>query len=144
MSHINVAHHEQYEQQENSNNIVTVKLKHGDWEIEVKCKEDNVKSVIESVLASISEEHKPEFTKHTLQQTLPKHSTCKGLIEELWKEGWFSTERDLNEVYNELSRKGYNYDKTAVSHALNDLLKEGVLTRLGNARRFRYIQKRPN
>ncbi len=141
MSHINVAHHEQYEQQETADKTVTIKLKHGDWEVEVRCKEENVKNVIENVLSSINTNmYKQDITK----RTIARHNTCKGLLEELWKEKWFSIERNLNEVYNELSSKGYNYDKTAVSHALNDLLKEGILTRLGNARRFRYIQKRPN
>ncbi|MFQ5920544.1 MAG: hypothetical protein ACE5JV_00835, partial [Nitrososphaerales archaeon] len=70
-------------------------------------------------------------------------ATCKGLIEELWAVGWFGSERNLSEVHEELARRGYNYDRTAVSHSLTDLVRENVLTRVGSMRAYRYIQKRP-
>ena len=35
------------------------------------------------------------------------------------------------------------YDRTAVSHALVDLVREGTLFRDGTMRNYRYVQKRP-
>ena len=69
--------------------------------------------------------------------------TCRGLLDSLWAEGYFSAERALGEVHEELGRKGYNYDRTAVSHSLADMVRENILTRIGTMRNFRYIQKRP-
>jgi predicted transcriptional regulator len=62
---------------------------------------------------------------------------------EFWKEGWFTGERNLSDVHEELARRGYHYDRTAVSHALTDLVRENVLTRVGMMRSYRYIQKKP-
>ncbi len=72
-----------------------------------------------------------------------RNVTCRGLIEEMWIESWFNEERNLSDVHDELSRRGYNYDRTAVSHALTDLVRENVLTRRGMMRSYRYIQKKP-
>jgi len=69
--------------------------------------------------------------------------TCKGLLVGLWGEGWFGVGRGLGEVHGELGRRGFHYDRTAVAHALVDLVREGVLTRVGRPRRYRYLQKRP-
>lgn len=139
MSHINVAQHDQYEQQK-SDGMVIIKLKKGDWEVEIKCREDNVKQVVESVIAGIDVKEKIKSKPIAERKG---HGTCKGLIEELWSDNWFAKEHTLSEVYEELKRRGYNYDKTAVSHALTDLVREGVLTRVGTMRAYRYIQKRP-
>jgi hypothetical protein len=140
MSHINVAQHDQYEQQ-SKDKVVTVKLKRGDWEVEITCREDNVKQVVESVLSGMSNKIEKVESKHVEKRG---HATCKGLIEELWKENWFVEEHTLSEVHEELKRRGYNYDKTAVSHALTDLVREGILSRVGTMRAYRYIQKRPS
>jgi hypothetical protein len=70
-------------------------------------------------------------------------TTCRGLLEKLWYEGYFGAEKLLREVHEELSRLGYNYDRTAVSHSLTDMVREGILTRVGTMRNYRYIQKRP-
>lgn len=137
MSHINVAQHEQHE---HIGDIVTIKLKKGEWEVEISCREDRVKQVIENVLAGMNNENVKQESKHVEKRG---YATCKGLLEELWKEKWFSNERTLSEVHGELAMRGYNYDKTAVSHALTDLTREGVLFRVGSARVYRYIQKRP-
>jgi hypothetical protein len=70
-------------------------------------------------------------------------STCRSLLEKLLLEGYFETERLLGSIHEELSRRGYNYDRTAVSHSLTDMVREGILTRVGSMRNYRYIQKRP-
>lgn len=147
MSAINVAQHAQYDQQQggamSEPNVVRVKLKRGAWEIEISCPEDKVKQVVESVLSGMDiAPETPAVISERKQQ--PRSSgTCKGLIEMLWSERWFESEKNLAEVHEELSRRGYNYDRTAVSHSLTDLVRESVLTRTGTMRAYRYVQKRP-
>jgi hypothetical protein len=46
-------------------------------------------------------------------------------------------------VDEEIARRGYHYDRTAVAHALTDLVKENILTREGVMRNYTYIQKKP-
>ena len=153
---------------------VKIKLKHGEWEVEVVCIESKVKQVVESVLSSLDTtkmmgpevqnqldelrreidslktlpvtELMPEggHQQHQ-QQKVPTKSgmTCRSLLESLWFEGHFVSERSLGEVHEELSRRGYNYDRTAVSHSLTDMVRENILTRIGTMRNYRYIQKRP-
>jgi len=144
---INVAQHAQYDQQQGGSmsepNVVRVKLKRGAWEIEISCPEDKVKQVVESVLSGMDiAPEVPTMVSERKQQSRGS-ATCKGLIEMLWSERWFESEKNLAEVHEELSRKGYNYDRTAVSHSLTDLVRESVLTRTGTMRAYRYVQKRP-
>ena len=70
-------------------------------------------------------------------------STCRSLLEKLLFEGYFETDKLLGNVHEELSRRGYNYDRTAVSHSLTDMVRENILTRVGSMINYRYIQKRP-
>jgi hypothetical protein len=149
---------------------VKIRLKHGEWEVEVVCIESRVKQVVESVLSSLdsakmmgpevqsqldalrqeidSLKTRPftELMPEGQQQqkvTTKSGITCRGLLENLWFEGHFISERSLGEVHEELSRRGYNYDRTAVSHSLTDMVRENILTRIGTMRNYRYIQKRP-
>ncbi len=151
---------------------VKIRLKHGEWEVEVVCIESRVKQVVESVLSSLDTAKMigPEVQsqldalrqeidslktrpiaelmaedQHQQQQKVATKSgvTCRGLLENLWFEGHFVSERSLGEVHEELSRRGYNYDRTAVSHSLTDMVRENILTRIGTMRNYRYIQKRP-
>ena len=148
---------------------VKIKLKHGDWEIEISCAETRVKQVVENVLSSLDSKIVDSAVQSQLDamrieiesirsrravvgesdaridtENNPKGGmTCRGLLDSLWQEGYFSSERALGEVHEELGRKGYNYDRTAVSHSLADMVRENILTRTGTMRNFRYIQKRP-
>lgn len=148
---------------------VKIKLKHGEWEVEITCIESRVKQVVENVLSSLDtakmvgpavqgqlDELRREIellksrsiearlaVDTESQKTIKGGMTCRGLLDTLWQEGYFSAERALGEVHEELGRKGYNYDRTAVSHSLADMVRETVLTRTGTMRNFRYIQKRP-
>jgi hypothetical protein len=70
-------------------------------------------------------------------------STCRSLLENLLLEGYFETEKLLGNVHEELSRRGYNYDRTAVSHSLTDMVRENIFSRVGSMRNYRYIQKKP-
>ncbi len=151
---------------------VKIRLKHGEWEVEVVCIESRVKQVVESVLSSLDTakimgpevqsqldalrreidflktrpiaELVPEGQQQQQQKVTTKSGiTCRGLLENLWFEGFFVSERSLGEVHEELSRRGYNYDRTAVSHSLTDMVRENILTRIGTMRNYHYIQKRP-
>ena len=149
---------------------VKIRLKHGEWEVEVVCIESRVKQVVESVLSSLDTakimgpevqsqldalrreidflKTRPvaELVQEGQQQqkvTTKSGITCRGLLENLWFEGFFVSERSLGEVHEELSRRGYNYDRTAVSHSLTDMVRENILTRIGTMRNYRYIQKKP-
>jgi hypothetical protein len=148
---------------------VKIKLKHGEWEVEVTCLESRVKQVVENVLSSLDTanmvgpavqsqldelrreidslkrrliaELRPEGEQQKV--TTKGGITCRGLLESLWLEEHFVNERSLGEIHEELSRRGYNYDRTAVSHSLTDMVRENILTRIGTMRNYRYIQKRP-
>ncbi len=157
-----------------TSDLVKIRLKHRDWEVEISCVENKIKQVVENVLSSIDTsntdqdfnsqfiELKKEIDSIKIQIGLfrPNHmpminaidssqkmikrvTTCRGILETLWYEGFFGTERLLGEVHEELSRRGYNYDRTAVSHSLTDMVRESILSREGTMRNYRYIQKRP-
>ena len=126
---------------------VTVKLKRGTWEIEITCTPDRVQQAVESVLAGMVSKEQVSI-EASLDSPAPgedgkRFDTCRGLLERMWKEGWFASEKTLGEVHEELARRGYHYDRTAVSHSLVDLVREGTLFRDGTMRNYRYVQKRP-
>jgi hypothetical protein len=125
---------------------VTVKLKRGAWEIEITSPADKVQQAVESVIAGMaSKEEVPiSGTEEGPEGPERKFETCRGLLQLMWKEGWFGTERSLSDVHEEMARRGYHYDRTAVSHALVDLVREGTLSRDGTMRNYRYVQKRPS
>jgi hypothetical protein len=128
---------------EAESNRITVKLRKGGWEAEITCLEPQLKQAIETVLVSLNvtgqgtPPHSEEFG------AVKGNKTCRGLIVELWRDSWFSEGKSLAQVHEEIGRRGYHYDRTAVSHALRDLVLETILTRQGNSRNYQYIQKRP-
>jgi hypothetical protein len=122
---------------------VTVKLRRGAWEVEITCPEDRVQQAVESVLAGMAS-REPAVVESTEQMRGERRfETCRGLILAMWREGWFGTPRSLSEVHEEMSRRGYHYDRTAVAHTLVDLVREGTLFRDGSMRNYRYVQKFP-
>lgn len=147
---------------------VKIRLKHGDWEVEISCAENRVKQVVENVLSSLDAKaldsgiqsrldrmqgeletlkSRPadlEGAKTVGTEKVKGGMTCRGLLESLWRENYFASDRALGEVHEELGRRGYNYDRTAVSHSLADMVRENILSRTGTMRNFRYIQKRPS
>ena len=78
-----------------------------------------------------------------MNATTKPNVICRDLIYSLWHENWFRIEKNLSDVSEELSRNGYHYDKTSISHSLADLVRENVLTRVGSIRYYRYVQKKP-
>jgi hypothetical protein len=116
---------------------------HSNNEIE-KLKEEIrfLKTKIESAVDNYSI-HQRKSNNLTIKDLTKNGNTCRSLIEKLFYEKYFENERLLGEVHDELSKTGYNYDRTAVSHSLTDMVREGILTRIGTSRNYRYIQKKP-
>jgi len=112
--------------------------------VEIAAREDQVKQAISDVLDAMKVAEPEESTASMVRDKTVRASTCRSLALALYSEGWFVSERTLGEVHEELARKGYHYDRTAVSHALTDLVRESVLTRSGVIRNYRYVQKRPS
>jgi len=121
---------------------IKVKMKVGNVEFDLEGTVDQVNEAAGKLLATVSEKLK-DTSLLTEKEAAPSRETCKVIIERLWEEGWFSTARGLGEVHSEMARQGFHYDRTAVAHALIDLVKENILTREGQARRYRYMQKKP-
>lgn len=123
---------------------VRITMRVGNIEFEIECREDQVQEMIDKVLSSATEyASKPLATPP--QRTPPpvRAETCRGIIERLWRENFFSKPRSLGDVHREMTRIGYHYDRTAVAHVLLDFVRDGVLTREGRPRRYVYVQKRP-
>lgn len=122
---------------------VTIRLKRGAWEIEITTQEDRVQQAVESVLAGMASKEPVLVESQDSDPNQRRGETSRGVITTMWREGWFSTPRALSEVHEEMSRRGYHYDRTAVSHTLVDLVREGSLFRDGSMRNYRYVQKFP-
>ena len=127
-------------------NRITVRLKKAGWEVEITCAEDQLKRSIESVLSSLDSKGAVTLPGQsppieTAADTGKK--TSRGLILRALAGEMVLGTRSLSEVHEEIARRGYHYDKTAISHALTDLVRETSLTRQGNPRSYSYIQKRP-
>jgi len=122
---------------------IHVKMKVGEIEFEVQCQEDQLQATVEKILGTITQKLK-EIPSAILEKAPPPRAeTCKGVIQKIWEEGWFAEPKGLSEVHSEMAKRGFHYDRTAVAHALIDLVKDGILAREGKPRRYRYAQKRP-
>lgn len=122
---------------------VTVRLKRGAWEIEITSPEDRVQQAVESVLAGMASKEPALVDAQEAEPDSRRFETCRGLLVTMWREGWFATPKALSEAHEEMSRRGYHYDRTAVAHTLVDLVREGMLFRDGSMRNYRYVQKHP-
>jgi hypothetical protein len=118
-------------------------MKIGEIEIEIESQEDQLQSAVDKILSTVTEKLKDTRLATERAVPPPRAETCKGVIQKLWEEGWFSEARGLSGVHSEMARQGFHYDRTAVAHALIDLVKDGILTREGKPRRYQYAQKRP-
>jgi hypothetical protein len=122
---------------------IRVKMKIGEIEIEIESQEDQLQSAVDKILSAVTEKLKDTRLATERAAPPPRAETCKGVIQKLWEENWFAQPRGLSEVHSEMARQGFHYDRTAVAHALIDLVKDGILTREGKPRRYQYAQKRP-
>jgi hypothetical protein len=118
-------------------------MKVGEIEFEIECQEDQLQPTVDKILSSVTTKLRETPLMIERSASPPRAETCKGVIQKLWEENWFSTAKALSEVHSELARRGFHYDRTAVAHALIDLVREGILTREGKPRRYQYAQKRP-
>jgi len=130
------------EQPQQSQQPIKVKMKVGNVEFEIEGTVDQANEAVGKFLQTVAEKLK-ETPLISEKEATPSRETCKVIIQRLWEEGWFSTARGLGEVHGEMARRGFHYDRTAVAHALIDLVKDGVLNREGHPRRYQYVQKRP-
>ncbi|MEM1540323.1 MAG: hypothetical protein QXJ07_02945 [Candidatus Bathyarchaeia archaeon] len=122
---------------------IRVKMRVGEIEFEIECQEEQLQAAVDRILSTVAEKLKQVPLALTERQPPPRAETCKGVIQKLWEEGWFTTPKTLSEVHSEMAKRGFHYDRTAVAHALIDLVKDGILTRDGKPRRYQYAQKRP-
>ena len=122
---------------------VKIRLKVAGIELEIECTPSEVEEAVKKALKGIKSVTEFKEVLPVKQTGGLRPTTCKGMIEELWKEGWFKEPRSLGEVWEEIARRGYNYDRSAVAHALLDLTREGKITRRGKARKYVYVQKVP-
>jgi hypothetical protein len=124
---------------------IKVKMKIGEIEIEIESQEDQLQFAVDKILSTVTEKLRDTRLATVAERSAlpPRAETCKGVILKLWEENWFTQPRGLSEVHIEMARQGFHYDRTAVAHALIDLVKDGILTREGKPRRYQYAQKRP-
>jgi hypothetical protein len=122
---------------------IKVKMKVGNVEFEIEGTVDQANEAVGKFLTTVTEKLNESPLISGREAAPPRAETCKVIIQRLWDEGWFSKARGLGEVHGEMARLGFHYDRTAVAHALIDLVKDGVLTREGKPRRYQYAQKRP-
>ncbi|MCK4482955.1 hypothetical protein KAU55_06980, partial [Candidatus Bathyarchaeota archaeon] len=122
---------------------IRVKMRIGEIEFEIECQEEQLQATVDKILSAVTEKLKGTTLITERAGPPARAETCKGLIQRLWQEGWFATLRNLGEVHSEMARRGFHYDRTAVAHALIDLVRDAILTRQGKPRRYRYTQKRP-
>ncbi|MEM3027667.1 MAG: hypothetical protein QW220_02935 [Candidatus Bathyarchaeia archaeon] len=125
---------------------VVIKITIGGVEAEIECEEGQLKKVVEEFLTAVQTQRSKE--QESIDKSLPKDSsrlkaTSRGIILSLWREGWFQIPRSLGETDEEMSLRGYHYDRTAIAHTLADLVREGILTRQGKAGKYLYVQKVP-
>jgi len=128
---------------EDTNPPIRLKMKEGNLEFENECKEDQLEAAVKRILSTVTAYSKELIIIPERPLPSPRAETCKSLIQKLWSEGWLASPHGLGEVHSEMARRGFHYDRTAVAHALVDLVKDGLLTREGQPRRYRYAQKRP-
>ena len=104
-----------------------------------------MQQAVESVLAGMASKEQLAITEEPPREGEggKRFETCRGVLLTFWREGWFATPRLLSDVHNEMARRGYHFDRTAVAHALVDLVREDTLSREGEARNYRYVQKHP-
>jgi hypothetical protein len=123
---------------------IRVKMKIGEIEFEIESQEDQLQTAIDRILSTVTPKLR-EMQAITAEKAAatPRAETCKGIIQKLWEENWFATPRGLSDVHSEMARRGFHYDRTAVAHALIDLVKDGILSREGKPRRYQYAQKKP-
>jgi len=127
---------------------IKVEVQVGPATVRVEAPPDKVEEAIKQVISAIKAVL-PEISAEGFGQVQRGERarrrvqpTCSELLRGLMEEGWFDTPRSLSEVVRELARRGYNYNSTAVSHSLLDLVRERALAREGTPRRYVYFRSK--
>ena len=126
---------------------IKVEVVIGPATVRVEAPPDRIEEAVKNAIAALKSalpqlEAKMEPGRRTMAKPeKPRRRptpTCSELIRGLIEEGWFEEARTLSEVVQELAKRGYHYDPTAVSHSLLDLVREKALIREGVPRRYTY------
>lgn len=126
--------------------LIRIKLKIGNVEAEIQCEEGQLKKAVQDFIDAVQEKTslisaQPATTPAV--EPLARPSTSRDVLLTLWQEGFFQEGRSLSESHDEMSRRGYHYDRSAVAHTLAELVRDGVLSREGRKGEYLYVQKRP-
>ncbi|MDW8083587.1 MAG: hypothetical protein RMI49_00070 [Candidatus Caldarchaeum sp.] len=114
-----------------------VKINIGNVTVEIEAPIEKIEEAVKNTILAIRAAEPYAPPKEMPAQRKP--STCKKAVLELIEAGWLNVGRTLSEVSAELERRGFLYDTTAVAHVLLDLVREGVLERVGEPRRYVYV-----
>jgi SOS response regulatory protein OraA/RecX len=125
--------------QDNSPQRVKVKLNVGGVEVEIEAPVDQLEESVRRVVAALAE---GKAREERPAQESRRQLTCRQVVERLVSEGFFREPKTLSEVYQEVKRRGYSFDATAVAHVLLELVREEALDREGSPRRYQYVEKR--
>jgi len=122
---------------------VKVKITVGQTSVEIEAGREDLEDSVGRVLsalrsAGIYVQH--EEKAQPVSESEQKAVTCRRVIDEMLAEGWFREPRSLSAVASELSRRGFSYDRTAIAHVLLDMVRQDILRREGEARRYAYIE----
>jgi len=115
---------------------IKVKITTGTATVEVEAPIEKIEEAVKNVLAALKTAEPPPAKPSTSKKPI----TCRKAVEELLHAGWMKNGRTLSEVAAELERRGFLYDTTAVAHVLLDLVRSGVLERVGEPRRYVYVE----
>ncbi|GBC68685.1 hypothetical protein HRbin01_00369 [archaeon HR01] len=116
---------------------IKVKITVGEVTVEIETTPETLDEAVEKVLNVLKAS---QAAKPTIERQGHRSITCRAVVEEIVKEGWMDSGRSLSEVAAEVARRGYSYDRTAVAHVLLEMVREGILERRGEARRYLYIR----
>ncbi len=116
---------------------VRIKITTGNTTVEVEAPVEEIEETVKKVLSALkTAEPAPQIKTLQARKTI----TCRKAVEELVQTGWMRTGKSLSEVAAELQRRGFNYDTTAIAHVLLDMVRTGVLERVGEPRRYIYVE----
>ncbi len=123
---------------------VKIRVSYGNYSVEFEGRKEDALAFIQEFIKIVRETGAtPAPAVERPKEEIAKPRTCKQLILSLLREGWMDDGKKLGEVHEELVRRGYRFDRTAVAHALLDLVREGILAREGRPRNYVYYPKKP-
>ena len=120
-----------------------IKTKRG-TEIEIDSDANTVKEIV-AFLQKKEEQEARFFEQMTYRRNDLMHgrppSSLTEAIAKLKAEGFFKGKRNISEIKEELSKKGFHYPTTTLSAVLLHILKKGELGRLKEDKQWRYVQR---